>query len=68
MKTANITIEFDAVKLNALQFHLAKSNVSLEDELQKSIQKLYEKNIPANVREYVEYTAEAVQESPVRNK
>lgn len=68
MKTANITIEFDAVKLNALQFHLAKSNVSLEGELQKSIQKLYEKNIPANVREYVEYTAEAVQESPVRNK
>ena len=55
MKQANLTVMFDAAKLDALTFHLGKSGMNAETELQNQLQKLYEKHVPANVRAYVDH-------------
>lgn len=54
MGTAKITVEFDAEKLKALQKFTEKKNLNIESELQASLEKLYQKNVPAVVREYIE--------------
>lgn len=48
-----ITIEFDAEKLKALEKFTAKKNIDLKAELVKSLEKLYEKHVPAQVKEYL---------------
>lgn len=54
MKKTNIQVSFDADKLNALQFYMAKKELKVEDELLAQLDKLYEKMVPMQVREYVE--------------
>lgn len=54
MKKTNLQVSFDADKLNALQFYMAKKELKVEDELQAQLDKLYEKMVPVQVREYVE--------------
>lgn len=58
MKKANITVSFEQEKLKALQFYAGKKDISLTAELDDSLQKLYEKYVPAQTREYIESTAE----------
>ncbi len=60
MKT-NLQVSFDADKLNALRFYMGKKELSVEDELQAQLDRLYEKMVPVQVREYVEsqYESEA---------
>ena len=64
MKKANITVSFEQEKLKALQFYAGKKDASLEAELDEYLQKLYEKYVPAQTREYIESMAE--QEAPPR--
>ena len=59
MKKTNLQVSFDADKLNALQFYMTKKEVNVEDELQAYLDKLYEKTVPAQVREYVESQSES---------
>lgn len=59
MKKANITISFEQDKLKALQFYAGKKDASLNAELDDFLQKLYEKYVPAQTREYIESMAEA---------
>lgn len=58
MKTATITIAFEQEKLKALQFYAAKKDANPQDELDDFVQKLYEKYVPAQTREYIESRAE----------
>ena len=53
MKQANIQITFEEEKLRALRRYIAKRNSTLESELQKAAQRLYEKDVPAAVQEYI---------------
>ena len=53
MKQANIQITFEEEKLRALRRYIAKRNSTLESELQKAAQRLYEKVVPAAVQEYI---------------
>ena len=53
MKQANIQITFEEEKLRALRRYIAKRNSTLESELQKAVQRLYEKVVPAAVQEYI---------------
>lgn len=59
MKKANITIGFEQEKLKALQFYATKKDISLQDELDDALQKLYEKYVPTQTREYIESMADA---------
>ena len=57
MKNATISIAMEQERLRALQFYKGKKNGSLDAELSDYAQRLYEKNVPASVREYIEATA-----------
>ncbi len=54
MKQDTVTIGVDAEKLRALKRYMGKKNADLERELQDQLQKLYEKYVPASVREYID--------------
>jgi len=53
MKQATIQITFEEEKLRALRRYIAKRDSTLEGELQKAAQRLYEKVVPAAVQEYI---------------
>ena len=63
MKTTNLTIPYASEKLEALTQYAAKKELSIEAELSESLDKLYEKYVPAAVREYL---AERPQPKPQR--
>ena len=53
MKQATIQITFEEEKLRVLRRYIAKRDSTLEAELQKAAQRLYEKVVPAAVQEYI---------------
>ncbi|MSU03478.1 DUF6103 family protein [Tissierella pigra] len=62
MKKDTIKINFSAEKLRSINIYIEKKELDLEDELIDQLQKLYEKYVPANVREYIdEKQEEAIQ-------
>ena len=63
MKQANIQITFEEEKLRALRRYIAKRDSTLEAELQKAAQRLYEKVVPSAVQEYI---SDCKQDEPVR--
>lgn len=54
MKKTTITISFDEEKLSALKMYLAQKNMQAEQELEKALETLYTKTVPAGVREFIE--------------
>ena len=54
MKKATITISFDEEKLSALKMYLAQKNLNVESELERSLDTLYTKTVPAGVRDFIE--------------
>lgn len=54
MKKATVSIQIGQEKLRALRFYAGKKESSLESELEEFIEKLYEKYVPAQTREYIE--------------
>ena len=63
MKQATIQITFEEEKLRALRRYIAKRDSTLEAELQKAAQRLYEKVVPVAVQEYI---SDCTQDNPVR--
>ena len=63
MKQATIQITFEEEKLRALRRYIAKRDSTLEAELQKAAQRLYEKVVPSGVQEYI---SDCTQDDPVR--
>lgn len=57
MKKEAITIQMDAEKLRAVKRYMEKKDADLEKELGDSLQKLYERYVPATVREYIDESA-----------
>jgi hypothetical protein len=60
MKKANITLKMEAQRLEATKRYMEKKDVSIEQELGEALQKLYEKHVPAAVREYIDETADSM--------
>ncbi len=54
MKQDTVTVSFDAAKLKAIKLYMDRKGVSLEQELAEQLNKLYEKYVPVNVRDYIE--------------
>ena len=54
MSKKAITISFDEEKLNALKMYLTQKNMQAEKELEKALETLYTKTVPAGVREFIE--------------
>ena len=54
MKKTTITISFDEEKFSALKMYLAQKNMQAESELEKALETLYVKTVPAVVREFID--------------
>ena len=58
MKKDTIRISLEAEKLRAINRYMEKKDIDIQDELAEQLQKLYEKHVPANVREYIDEKSE----------
>ena len=58
MKKATVTVSYDERKLDALKKYLEKKGIDFEGELVKSIDTLYNKNVPSAVKEYLDMKSE----------
>ena len=58
MRKATVTVSYDERKLDALKKYLTKKGIDFEDELVKSIDTLYSKNVPSAVKEYLDMKSE----------
>ena len=63
MKQVNLTITFDEEKLSALKRYMGKKELDLDREMTDALVKLYEKYVPAPVREYIDESAAAPSKS-----
>ena len=49
-----ISISVESEKLSALNMYLEQKNMHLSDELDKCIENVYQKNVPQNVRDFID--------------
>lgn len=63
-----ITITMDADKLSALTMYMEQKSISAEDELAKFAEQLYQKNVPQNVRDFIEMTAKQQSDRKLKKK
>lgn len=68
MKKDNITLKMESQKLSATKRYMEKKDVSIEQELGEALQKLYEKHVPAAVREYIDETADSMPASKTKKQ
>lgn len=54
MKKTTVTITFDEEKLSALKIYLEQKNQTTEEELEAALAAIYNKTVPAGVREYLD--------------
>lgn len=53
MKKVNITVSYDEEKLSAIKLYMEQKDLSLDDELGKAVDTLYNKHVPVNVRDFL---------------
>ena len=63
MKTVSVTVQYDEEKLNTVKIFLEKKGLTLSEEIVKFIDGLYNKNVPAQVREFLELKRSSQKES-----
>ena len=56
MKKTSVSIMYDDEKLNAIRLYMSQRDLNFKEELEKSVDSLYAKYVPANVREFIEMT------------
>ena len=57
MKEVTLNITFDEAKLSALKRYMGKKELDLDREMTDALVRLYEKYVPAPVREYIDECA-----------
>ncbi len=59
MRKENISIAYDSEKLSAVKMYMEQRDTDLKSEMEKSLDALYTKYVPANVREYLDMKSSA---------
>ena len=59
MRKENISIAYDSEKLSAVKMYMEQRDTDLKSEIEKSLDALYTKYVPANVREYLDMKSSA---------
>ena len=54
MKKSSISIMYDDGKLSAIRLYMSQRDLDFKEELEKSVDALYAKYVPANVREFID--------------
>lgn len=67
MPETDLKIPFPDAKLDALRYFAEKDGVTIEDELRSHLEKYYQKNVPLQVRNYIENRAGLRAEPPESN-
>ena len=70
MRKATVTVTYDEEKLGALKMYLLQKGIDFEDELVKSIDTLYSKNVPSAVKDFFDMkneSAKLVKKQEVKN-
>lgn len=57
MRKVTVSVQVDAEKLRVIQFYVGRKNSTVEAELEDCVNKIYEKYVPAQTREYIESMA-----------
>jgi len=65
MKKTTVTVSFDEEKLGATRHYLSLKNLSLDAELNRFLDTLFKKYVPAEVRGYLEFR-DAAKPMPVK--
>lgn len=68
MKTVNVSVEFDEYKIKALKIYLEKKDTTVEEQMKKALEYLYEKNVPAGVRDFLTLSYEDTAKAPKKPK
>lgn len=63
MKKTSISIMYDDEKLNAIRLYMSQRDLNFKSELEKSVDSLYTKYVPANVREFIDMKSSQVKPS-----
>ena len=67
MKPVYLTITFDEENLAALKRYMSKKELDLDREMTDALVKLYEKYVPAPVREYID-ESDVAASAPARSR
>ena len=54
MKKVGVSIMYDDEKLNAIRLYMSQRDLDFKEELEKSVDSLYAKYVPSNVREFID--------------
>lgn len=54
MKKTSVSIMYGDEKLNAVKLYMSQRDLDFKSELEKSVDSLYAKYVPANVREFID--------------
>ena len=54
MRKTSVRILYADEKLNELKLYMSQSDLDFKEELEKSVDSLYAKYVPANVREFID--------------
>ena len=68
MKKTTFNISFDEDKASALVLYLSQKGTSTEAELEKALDTLYSKTVPAGVRDFIDMKSGTVSSSAVAEK
>ena len=67
MKKAMVNVPFDEEKLAAARLYMEQKDLSFDEEMIRAAEALYGKNVPANVREFIDLRAGQTK-APVKKK
>lgn len=68
MKKTIFNVSFDEDRASALVLYLTQKGMAVETELEKSLDTLYTKTVPAGVREFIDMRSGAISSSVVAKK
>ena len=68
MKKTTVSISCDEERLSALKMYLSQKNMQVEQELEKALEVLYTKTVPAGVREFIEMRSGSTASIPSKPK
>lgn len=54
MKKTSVSILYDDEKLSAIKLYMSQRDLDFKSELEKSVDSLYAKYVPSNVREFID--------------
>lgn len=54
MKKTSVSLMYDDEKLSAVKLYMSQRDLNFKEELEKSVDTLYSKYVPANVKEFID--------------